>query len=387
MIDTYLSKSQYIKIQSRNRKRNSNIYPSYHRILIAKKSCYPMDSSITVTDTEVDINLQALLDHTSKRIVEANAEKLETFSDEELMNIILTVKWGMDGSTGNSEYNQVFENDNGLLTDASVFITSMVPIEARSIKKVFFQNPRPSSTRLCRPIRILFEAETSELIIRERQYIEDQILSLKPTIVTKHQRTVQIKYCMLFTMVDGKVCSAVTETSSSQSSSRCYICQAKPTDMNNIQKVCQRSVNVSSYQFGLSTLHAWIRFLEYFLHVAYRLDLKKWQVRGEDKIKIIERKKNLQKRFKIEMGMNIDKPRAGGSGTSNDGSILQVLASGCQIDTAKFNNYCIETAQLLVHLYPWYYLPCSVHKILKFFHTDIGNIIHASSPDHLRIVI
>lgn len=100
----------------------------------------------------------------------------------------------------------------------------------------------------------------------------------------------------------------------------CYLCKAKPTEMNNIDKVRERVVNEMAYQFGLSTLHARIRFFEYFLHVAYRLEIKKWQARGEDKEKVAELKKKIQKRFKIELGLNIDKPRAGGAGTSNDGT-------------------------------------------------------------------
>lgn len=189
----------------------------------------------------------------------------------------------------------------------------------------------------------------------------------------------------------------------------CYLCKAKPTEMNNIDKVRERVVNELAYQFGLSTLHARIRFFEYFLHVAYRLEIKKWQARGEDKEKVAELKKKIQKRFKIELGLNIDKPRAGGAGTSNDGNvarkffenldkvvditnldrtalercatILQVMASGCKIDVIAFDKYCIETARLLVSLYPWYYLPASIHKVLihgsaviDYFHVPIGQL-------------
>ena len=30
----------------------------------------------------------------------------------------------------------------------------------------------------------------------------------------------------------------------------------------------------------------------------------------------------------------------------------------------KFREYCLETARLYVELYPWYYMPSSMHKIL-----------------------
>lgn len=46
------------------------------------------------------------------------------------------------------------------------------------------------------------------------------------------------------------------------------------------------------------------------------------------------------------------------------GVILRTLACGMEIDSDRFDKYAIETAQLYVKLYPWYYMPSSVHKIL-----------------------
>lgn len=51
-------------IKKQAKSRNANLYPSYYRVLEAKKKCYP-DKGIT--DTGVDINLQDLLDHTAAR--------------------------------------------------------------------------------------------------------------------------------------------------------------------------------------------------------------------------------------------------------------------------------------------------------------------------------
>ena len=34
-------------------------------------------------------------------------------------------------------------------------------------------------------------------------------------------------------------------------------------------------VKKEHYGFGLSTLHAWVRFFECMLHISYRLDIKK----------------------------------------------------------------------------------------------------------------
>jgi len=50
-------------------------------------------------------------------------------------------------------------------------------------------------------------------------------------------------------------------------------------------------------QFGVSPLPAWIRFLEFVLNISYKIELKKWHIKGEDKIKLGKRKNMFKKSF------------------------------------------------------------------------------------------
>ncbi|XP_076660390.1 uncharacterized protein LOC143363727 [Halictus rubicundus] len=154
----------------------------------------------------------------------------------------------------------------------------------------------------------------------------------------------------------------------------------------------KKEVNEEYLHFGLSTLHAWIRFFECCLHVSYRLDIKKWQMRTKKDKEIMEnRKAIIQKGFRSQLGLVVDCPKPG-YGSSNDGNtarrffhnpevsatitgldeklikrfhvILQVVSSGHKIDISKFKEYTIETARTFVELYPWYYMPTSMHKLL-----------------------
>jgi len=68
------------------------------------------------------------------------------------------------------------------------------------------------------------------------------------------------------------------------SSLRFYICGCTPTQMNNINKLITFDINEESMRFGLSTLHAWIRFFECLLHISYRLHPMKYL--GEIKKKL-----------------------------------------------------------------------------------------------------
>ena len=190
-------------------------------------------------------------------------------------------------------------------------------------------------------------------------------------------------------MIDGKVCNAVVGNKSSQV---CYICGASPKEINHIDVIKKRQVDYSTFAFGLSTLHAWIRFFECILHVAYRMDFKKWQARGKDRDLLKQRKKEIQERFRNGLGLLVERPKPGGSGTSNDWNtarrffsnpelsstitgvdkdlikrfavVLQVISSDRDIKADSFNQYALETAKLFIQKYPWFYLPASVHKVL-----------------------
>ncbi|XP_071579320.1 uncharacterized protein [Temnothorax nylanderi] len=252
-----------------------------------------------------------------------------------------------------------------------------------SSNTAIWKNPRPSSTRFCRPIRVQWLHETDEVSKAEEAYLNQQIDQLKPY----ESKIGQINFSMHLTMVDGKVCNAL----SNSSAMCCYICGATPKEMNFILSLRSRSVNTAKFRFGLSVLHAHIRFFECLLHIAYRLDVKTWKVSKTIKPLVNERKKKLQDAFREKMGLLVDIPKPG-FGTSNDGNtarrffknpklsaeisgidenlirrfgvILKAMSAGLPINVKTFEVYCLDTAETYVKLYNWYYMPASVHKIL-----------------------
>ena len=71
--------------------------------------------------------------------------------------------------------------------------------------------------------------------------------------------------------------------------------------------------------YSLSTLHAWIRTMECLLKISYKLTIKKWTTREPSEKKIIQdRKALIQQKLCDEVGLLIDIPRPGGSGSSNN---------------------------------------------------------------------
>lgn len=264
------------------------IYPCYSILQKAKKESYPAEDSIKVTETSFEVGLQALLDHTALRLILYLKEVIDTLSEFEKKHLKLISKWGCDGSH-QTTFKQKFTNTDD--TDANVFLSSLVPVRLcvcvnGDTKKIVWQNPVPSSVRYCRPIRARFVHETKDVTKDEIEYVENQAKTLNAT----ENKGAKINHSILLTMVDGKVCNAATDTKSTM---RCYICGQTSKEFNKLKK---GDVNANNLKFGLSILHARIRFFELLLHISYKIPIQKWQSRTlEEKKTIKENKEKIQK--------------------------------------------------------------------------------------------
>lgn len=158
--------------------------------------------------------------------------------------------------------------------------------------------------------------------------------------------------------------------------------------MNNLKNVTAKAIDNSVLSFGFSSLHAWILFFEATLHIAYNIEFKKWSAKSKKEKESKENRKNqIQKEFKDELGLIVDQMKQG-VGTTNDGNTTRaffrnpdfsskitgvnyrliynfaVISCSEEINEEKIGNFTYETAKLYVSLYPRYYMPVSLHKIL-----------------------
>ena len=281
-ISENLSKKSYKAIREAALRLSHDLYPCYYRLLEAKKKFYP--SQIIITSTKSEVLMQSILNKTTESIVKSLRIEPEHES------FISTCKWGFDGSSGYSSYKYISQNQIEEGT-SSVFLTSFVPIKlsTQSTNKTIWKNPSPSSSQYCRPIKIEWIRETREVSLREETYMNNQIRNLQ-----QYSSDIgPVRFQMDLTMIDGKICNAI----SNSSSMRCYICGATSSQLNNIDKIRTYISNPENYRFGLSPLHAYIRFFECLLHISYRLDLKCWKVAAKDKDKFTSREKIVQEGF------------------------------------------------------------------------------------------
>ncbi|GFY66303.1 dna-mediated transposase, partial [Trichonephila inaurata madagascariensis] len=123
----------------------------------------------------------------------------------------------------------------------------------------------------------------------------------------------------------------------------------------------------------------------------FMLSIKKWSVRRVDRPVVDAHKKEVQEKFRRQMGLLVDAPKPG-LGTTNNGYtaraffrnpliassitgidemlirklhvVLTTTACGHEIDAQKFKEFCLAATEVYVALYLWYNMPQSLHKVL-----------------------
>lgn len=383
LLDAELTKHQYETIKNVLKGEGYDILPPYIKVSEEKKKCYP--NEIRVSEKEASVSLQSLMDHTTKRLFESFSR--EKVNDMTNSNYTLTSKWGCDGSSGHAEYNQSLSPD---VSDRSLLLASMVPLSLKTnTEEEQWRNKSPSSTRYCRPLFFEFTKETKEKVLTVVENINSDIAALGKTNVEVFGKQFNVTHNLVFTMLDGKTAQTVTRT---PSSAVCYICKAKPSEMNDLDKISMKSIDNEACKLGISSLHARIKFMECILHIAYNLPFQKWSaIEARNKILKQENKDRIQRAFKARMNLRVDAVQQG-SGSSNNGNtsrrffsnpalvaditgvdevlidrfriILQIITCGQKVDSVKFQKFAWDTAEIFVQKYKWYFMPLTVHKVL-----------------------
>jgi hypothetical protein len=307
VIDGRLSKKAYYQMTKQLKEVNNRGYPPYCQIVAEKKECYPPVHNTHVSNNGAEIELQAILDLTLKRLctILRNIE----FKNGECLKA--RYKWGCDGSSGHNKYKQKLPSTvSDSYDESSVFISTFVLLDvySKSENKLIWRNAKASSNTGCRPIKFEYIKETPSSIRQHVLHIEDQIDKLLSTEITFNNPSlnVTIEHEMHCTMIDGKVIYALTNTKSTQS---CYICGKSSKEMNDLNLV--KPPNEEFYKYGMSSLHAWIRTFECFLKIAYKLPAKCWRYNAEIRPLCDKRKKEIQHAFKTEIGLIVDQVKPG----------------------------------------------------------------------------
>ena len=257
-MDLELSKEKYEILRASLMRHGAEVLPGYKHITQAKINSRPLHTEFT--EVSVKANLQDLMGHTAKRLLESLPENEVKILPEKLT---LISKWGCDGSSGQSVYKQRISSDDATISDGSMFMASVVPLRLKSDVSLHWKNPRPSSVHYCRPIMFQFARESAELIRTTVKDIEEQISKIKPTkLQIGEGKYIECNYEFHLTMVDGKVVNELTGTTSTLS---CPICKKSQNNFGNLND----STNEENYEYGMSPLQARIRCMVFLLKLAH----------------------------------------------------------------------------------------------------------------------
>jgi len=223
----------------------ADIWPTYNTIREAKEKCRPSKEHISISDDKVEVSFQALLNHTADRIVELQSDVIlhaMQITKCTEMEAELICSYGFDGSSGHSVYNQSFKNaeKNTNIDDENLLATTLIPLRLRLLNgsnEILWNNKMFQSPRFCRPKKLQYVHETKNVILIEKQALEDEIRNLQTYEIVLENGHIRIHFRLSMTLIDGKVLNIITATKSMQS---CPICHATPKLFNNISNIKER---------------------------------------------------------------------------------------------------------------------------------------------------
>lgn len=118
--------------------------------------------------------------------------------------------WGMDGTTGQSRYNQA-DADGVVIDDHSLFTVTLSPLQLKlSCGILIWENNAPQSIQSVRPLIIEFAKENKDYVLNVHNHVKEQIDCLEPFWFEKDSFGVSIDCKFYETMIDGKILNILT---------------------------------------------------------------------------------------------------------------------------------------------------------------------------------
>jgi hypothetical protein len=210
LLDMDITKNNYPKFRKAFlAKGYAHVLPPYYLVCLQKTRFRPYPTKrVVVTDSSAEVPVKNLIEHFVRRIVETIKEVFLSYLDANntrKTTAKLIVFWGIDGSSGQSEYKQK-SSDGLMFNDTNLFATTLIPLKLSNDTCSFWVNPRPQSPGICRPIKLQFAKETWDLVLFERERVEQEFNNLT-TIEMQINDTMSILVSFEFhlTMIDGKI--------------------------------------------------------------------------------------------------------------------------------------------------------------------------------------
>eukprot|EP00733_Pompholyxophrys_punicea_P000989 Pompholyxophrys_punicea_v1_NODE_409_length_2031_cov_8.114879.p1 type:complete len:198 gc:universal NODE_409_length_2031_cov_8.114879:610-1203(+) len=190
-----------------------------------------------VSDLSASVPFKDLFIHTLSRFFDSKVTVPVEMQGKNPQCEVLA-KWGFDGSSSQSIYKQKIQeeqkedqdieelelsedeqdeplNVNTSAPDSSIVAATWLPLQVKLDGKVVWTNSKPSSTRLCRPLRITFTKESDPYCKKLREEIEEEIKNTSNVMIDVGKNTIiKANHSSMLTMVDGKTFNLLANTKS-----------------------------------------------------------------------------------------------------------------------------------------------------------------------------
>lgn len=215
--------------------------------------------------------LQALMQHTAERLVEMNAEEIETFMDGKKMDTVeltLFSTWSFDRAV---EFDRYKSSSWGYVSDSEISTYTVTPIRMimnNDADQIVWINAMPQSLRFCRPIWMIRGFKDINTVQETKPEIDQEIANLKQIRVSLPDgRMVHVNFRMILSLMEENALKYVPEASKT---GNCLICGATPDAMNKLDILDVDSKDHTVPYYSFTPLYIWVRFFEFLMEISFR---------------------------------------------------------------------------------------------------------------------
>lgn len=265
-----------------------------------------LSSSVKLRDiVKCDVSRILELDEVIKTVTSLKSERI---------NCTLFITAGPDSATGFTHYNQpgIVGKDDSLLSEHSM---SLLLRSENGVE--MWRNPNPQSDMFCRIRSMNWTKETEKLTkeMFDNFFEEVDEINQNPVVVSAAGKKIEIHLSALYTLIDGKAANAIVGNRNTHS---CPVCIAG-----------------SDGRIGPSFFHSQLNAVEWLIRQSAKKAVKGYPAMSHPEVKAEARKiaDKLEEHFK----MQINRPKIGGSGSSNNGNMARRLLAQPKVFAAILN--------------------------------------------------
>ena len=337
-----MPRKSYLRFRKVTKAHHADIWPPWPGIQKSKKEVLP--KGIEIDDYDSIVPMQPLLDKTTSRIFDENEIQMKVVQlvednnngPENPIQLHLLAKYGFDGSSNQSMYNQkpsptkIIKSRRGRTVqkikkpeDSNLVASQISVIWLGWGEEILYLNKMMNASAGQRPLRLRFGKETRESSKNEWDRLNAEIQKLIPF---SPMQNVQVRYFLVPTQFDTKAICDILEI---RSYAKSWPCGKNPKDfpLDPLQ-VCQFLEGLPL--FGISPCHTRMRIFDFLIKTGYDCDFKEPFKSKFHATLRARAKARIQDEIFQHFGVRIDEPRASG-GNSTTGN----AARRCMADSKK----------------------------------------------------